>query len=141
MTLYIPRVPMTRPGFMARWNSLGDDLFPERGEAMDLNPKVEVRREDGHYMLTAEFPGMDRDDIHVDVKDGVLTLSGEKKREFEEEKEGYHYSERSYGSFMRSFRMPANASDDIKASFKDGVLTVEVKKLEETKPKVVAIES
>jgi HSP20 family protein len=123
---------MMRPGFLFRWNPFGEDFFPETSEKMDLSPKVEVRREDGHYMLTAEFPGMDKDEIHVDVKDGVLTLSGEKKHEFEEEKEGYRYSERSYGSFMRSFCLPPRTSEDeIQAKLDKGVLTITIPVVEE----------
>ena len=124
---------------MSRRNFFGENFFPQTGEAMELNPKVEVTREDGHYMLTAEFPGMERDDIHVDVKDGVLTLSGEKKREFEEEKEGYHYSERSYGSFRRSFCLPPETSEDeIQATLDKGVLKITIP-LVEKHPKKIQI--
>lgn len=137
LTLYRPRVPMMRPGFLSRWNSLGEDFFPETSEGMDLNPNVEVKREDGHYMLTAEFPGMDKDDIHVDVHDGVLTLSGEKKREFEEEKEGYRYSERSYGSFRRSFSLPPETpEDEIEAKLDKGVLMITIPVVEKHPKKI-----
>jgi HSP20 family protein len=137
LTLYRPRVPMRRPGFMSRWNSLGEDFFPESGVATGLNPKVEVTHDDGHYTLTAEFPGMERDDIHVDVNDGVLTLSGEKKREFEEEKEGYHYSERSYGNFSRSFCLPPETSEEeIQAKLENGVLRVTIPVVEKHPKKI-----
>ncbi|MEJ2716091.1 MAG: Hsp20/alpha crystallin family protein [Deltaproteobacteria bacterium] len=133
---------MRRSGFLSGWSPFGEDFFPEVGEKMDLSPKVDVSRDDGHYMLTAEFPGMDKDEIHVDVKDGVLTLSGEKKREFEEEKEGYHYSERSYGSFSRSFCLPPEAQEEeIQAKLEKGVLTISIPVAEKHVKKIAIAES
>jgi HSP20 family protein len=122
---------------MSRRNPFGRSFLPETGEGMELSPKVEVTRDDGHYVVTAEFPGMDREDIHVDVKDGMLTLSGEKKREFEEEKEGYHYSERSYGSFKRSFTLPPETpEEEIEAKLDKGVLKVTIPVVEKHTKKI-----
>lgn len=111
------------------------------GSERTLSPAVDVAENDDAYVVTVELPGANKNDVTVECHDNVLTVKGEKRDEREEKDEHRHFVERSYGSFTRSFRMPANASDDIKASFKDGVLTIDVKKLEETKPKVVAIES
>jgi HSP20 family protein len=74
------------------------------------------------------------------MKDGVLTIRGEKRNEREEKKEQSRWIERSYGSFSRSFTLPSNAQNErIKAEFHDGILTIEVPKAEEAKPKVISI--
>ncbi len=117
------------PAYGNRWLPACDCAEPaaETPESEAWCPRVDVVRENGHFKLTAEFPGVDKDDIHVDVKDGYLTVRGEKKRDHSEEKDGYSYSERFYGSFERSFRLPRDASvDDIKAKLENGVLTLTV---------------
>lgn len=111
----------------------------EDGERV-LSPAVDVRENPDGYVVTVELAGAKKDDVTVECHDNVLTVKGEKKDEREEKDEHRHYVERSYGSFTRSFRMPSDASDDIKATFKDGVLTIDVRKHEEKKPKVVAID-
>jgi HSP20 family protein len=103
-------------------------------------PAVEVKEEKDHYVLTAEMPGLNREDINVVVKNGTLTLSGEKKHEKKEENEGYFYSERSYGRFERSFNLGEKIDEnDVEASYKDGVLHITLKKSQEAKPKTVTI--
>ncbi len=94
-------------------------------------PRVDIREADGHYEITAELPGVDKDDIHVHVKDGILTLEAEATQEDKEEKEGKLIrQERRYGKFMRSFNLGSDVhEEDIKASFKDGVLKLEAPKL------------
>ena len=92
-------------------------------------------------MLTAELPGVNKEDIDIDLKDNTLTLKGEKKAEKKEEKENYIRVERSYGKFKRSFYV----SDDIDvskvdANFKDGILRIKLVKKEEAKPKQIKVE-
>ena len=93
-------------------------------------PRVDIREADGHYEITAELPGVDKDDIHVHVKDGILTLEAESTQEDKEEKEGKVIrQERRYGKFMRSFNLGSDVhEEDIKASFTDGVLRLEAPK-------------
>ena len=122
-----------------------DDVFTDdfwfAPRALNGNyPAVEVREEDDHFRLTAEMPGLTKNDVHVSVKNGVLTLSGEKKHEKKEEKKGYYYSERSYGAFERSFNLGENVSEEnVDASFKDGVLEIRLKKIEEKRPKEIEV--
>lgn len=72
---------------------------------------------------------MKKEDLHVELHDGVLTLSGEKRSEKEEKNDKYHCVERSFGSFSRSFRLPDNITDkDVKADLTDGVLQVTITK-------------
>ena len=96
-------------------------------------PRVDIKEIDDHYEITAELPGVAKEDIHVHVKDGILTLEAETTQEDKEEKEGKIIrQERRYGKFMRSFNLGNDVEEaDIKASFTDGVLRLEAPKLVE----------
>jgi len=129
-----------------RINRLFDDPFFRIGRLDDdsslgmWNPVVDLYEKDDHYMITAELPGVSKDDIKIDLKDRLLTLSGERSAENEVKEENYYRRERSYGKFQRAFTLPADVdSDKIKAEFKDGVLKVEVPKPEEKKAKQVTV--
>jgi HSP20 family protein len=128
-----------------RFNRVFDDPFFRIGRLDDdsmgmWNPKVDLYEKDDNFVIKAELPGVDKKDITIDLKDRVLTLSGERSYDNEVEEENYYRRERSYGKFQRAFTLPADVdSDKIKAEFKDGVLQVEVPKPEEQKPKQVTI--
>lgn len=129
--------------FGIRLPRLMDELFRERpwaGAGRGLLPAIDVSDDDQRYTITVELPGASKEDVHVELQEGMLTIRGEKKREREEKKERRRYVERSYGSFSRSFRLPPDADPDrLDASFKDGVLTVAIPKTEEAKPRMIAI--
>jgi len=113
-----------------------NDSWPQVGDSQTgtfFAPRVDIQEQDGHYEITAELPGVDKKDIHVHVKDGILTLEAETKQESEEKKKGKLIrQERRYGKFMRSFNLGSDVhEEDIKASFKDGVLTLEAPKVSE----------
>lgn len=94
-------------------------------------PSVDIRETDKTYEVEAELPGVEEDDIHVELADNVLTLRGEKRFEREEEgkKNGYHVMERSYGSFARSIPLPFDADPDaVEAVFRNGVLKLSIPK-------------
>jgi len=104
------------------------------------NPAVDLYEKDDHFVIKAELPGVDKKDIAIDLKDRVLTLSGERSYENEVKEENYYRKERSYGKFQRAFTLPAHVdSDKIKAEFNDGLLQIEVPKPEQQKPKQVTI--
>ncbi|MEM1113808.1 MAG: Hsp20/alpha crystallin family protein [Pseudomonadota bacterium] len=105
-------------------------------------PRVDIKDRDGDYEITAELPGVDRDDIHVHVKEGILTLEAESRQEDSEEQDGKLIrQERRYGKFMRSFNLGSDVhEEDIKASFKDGVLRLAAPKLVEQPPERRRIE-
>lgn len=138
---------------LAEWESLAS--WPFRGAALPSRafegvlgqggrfaPAIDVGEADGHYTITAELPGVKKDDVSVEVHDGVLTIRGEKRSEREEKGERGRHFERTFGAFSRSFTLPANAdADHVEARFHDGILTVEVKKSEAAKPKTVTIKS
>src|SRR6516162_3208044 len=99
------------------------------GPAATLAPDVDIRENDNEIILEAELPGIDEKDVEVIVRDGVLSLKGEKKSERDEKKDTYHVIERSYGSFQRSFELPDSADEEnIKAEFNKGVLRVVIPK-------------
>jgi len=111
-----------------------NDSWPQMAESSSdtfFAPRVDIKEQGNHYEITAELPGVDKKDIHVHVKDGILTLEAESEQEDKEEKEGKIIrQERRYGKFMRSFNLGEDIKEsDIKASFKDGVLKLEAPKI------------
>jgi HSP20 family protein len=132
--------PFGRP---SRMRSVLGEMFGEgRPASRGFAPSVDVAENDDEYAITAELPGAKKEDVTVELHEGVLTIRGEKKSEHEEKKDQARYVERLYGTFSRSFSLPPNASEDkLRASFEDGVLTIRVQKKEEAKPRVINIKS
>ena len=91
----------------------------------EWSPEVDVKEQDGRLLVRADLPGLSKDDIKVEVTDDTLTIQGERKEEKKEEREGYSYSECSYGRFYRAIPLPEGA-DTTKATaeFHNGVLEV-----------------
>jgi HSP20 family protein len=117
---------------------LGFGTTPESEvETFAWMPRIDVKTSGDDMVVYAELPGLDRDDIDVEVTDGVLTIKGERKSEKESEKEGWLIRERSYGAFQRSLVLPEGVNPEaIRADYKDGVLEVHVPKAAEAlKPK------
>ncbi|MGI8920901.1 MAG: Hsp20/alpha crystallin family protein [Solirubrobacteraceae bacterium] len=103
-------------------------------------PAMDLVEEGDTYVLRADLPGLDEEDVSIELEDRVLTLSGERKLEHEDHREGYARFERAYGSFTRSLTLPQGVDPEgIAASFEKGVLEVRVPKPEERKPRRVAI--
>jgi len=103
-------------------------------------PAMDLVETDGEYVLRADLPGMTEKDVNIELDERVLTISGERKAEHEERKEGYYRIERSSGSFSRSLTLPEGVdASAIKASFDHGVLEVRVPKPEVKKPQKVSI--
>lgn len=108
----------------------------------DWTPAVDIKEEDNRYVISADIPGVDPKDIDVHMENGVLSISGERKAEHEEEKEGYKRIERSYGSFLRRFSLPDTAdADSISAKSKNGSLEIIVNKREpETQSRRITVD-
>ena len=97
-----------------------------------FSPRIDVRDKNDHYEISAELPGVDKDNIHVTLDNGVLTIEAETHQEDKEEKEGKIIrQERRYGKFMRSFNLGDVKETEINANFKDGVLTLTAPKRSE----------
>jgi HSP20 family protein len=104
-------------------------------------PRVDVSETDNEYEVTAELPGLEENDINLQLANNVLTIRGEKKSEREEKDKNYYLSERSFGSFQRSIPLPTEVEEDqVQASFKSGVLTVRLPKTERAKSQAKRIE-
>ena len=90
-------------------------------------PQIEVLQNNGQFMVRADLPGLTKDDVKVEVTDDLLTLSGERKEEKEEKREGFYRSERSYGSFYRQIPLPEGArTENATATFEKGVLEIKI---------------
>ena len=100
----------------------------EQGGGM-MMPHMDVSETENEVRICAELPGVSEKDVDVSLSDDVLTIRGEKKFERKDDKENYHFVERSYGTFQRSLRLPyAVDPDQVQASFENGVLTVTLPK-------------
>jgi len=96
-----------------------------RGGTEMWAPEVEVSQQNNELVVRADLPGLKKDDIHIDVTDGAITVSGERRQEQETERGGIYRSERSYGSFYRVIPLPEGAiTDQARATFTNGVLEV-----------------
>jgi HSP20 family protein len=104
-------------------------------------PAMDLVETDDHFVLKADLPGLTEQDVHIDVEDDVLTVSGERKSEHEDKREGYVRVERSYGAFRRSLTLPDGVEPEaVTASFDRGVLEIRIPKPEQRKPRRVAIQ-
>jgi HSP20 family protein len=104
-------------------------------------PPMDLVETDAHFVLRADLPGLSEEDVSIELEDSVLTVSGERKAEHEDKKEGFYRVERSYGQFRRSLTLPDGVdADAIAATFDRGVLEVRIPKPEERKPRKVAIQ-
>jgi HSP20 family protein len=122
------------------------------GNLFDAPPVAQVRRRwvpamdlvetADEYLLRADLPGLGSDDVSVELEDGVLTVSGQRRTESEQTANGYRRIERASGSFSRSLTLPAGVdAEQIKASFIDGVLEIRIPRPEQRKPHRVTIET
>lgn len=123
------------------FNDTFDRFFEDTGTRSNgtWSPSVDVSETETEIVFTAELPGFEKDEIDISVKEGRLSISGE--REFTEEKETkYHRVERWYGKFRRSFLLPKSAdAEKISANLKNGVLTLTLPKKEEAKPRQITV--
>jgi HSP20 family protein len=105
----------------SRW----PQFFKAAPETPAWSPRIEVFEKDHSLVTRAELPGLKKEDVRVEIADGQLVISGERKREFEEKKDQMFRSEREYGSFYRSVPLPEGVKpEDVKATFADGVLEI-----------------
>ena len=123
-------------------NRLFDTFFgtPANGRARRWVPAMDLVEKDDALILTADLPGLERDDVNIEIKDRVLTVAGERKSEHEDKADGFHRVERAYGAFSRSLTLPDGVdADKVEANFDKGVLEVRIPKPEERQPHRVEI--
>ena len=142
---------------MSRWNPttawLESDPFRlmegffngEVGRGEELSnrpwrPAVDIRESGEAYVVSAELPGLNREDVQITIENNVLKLTGERRFEKEVKEEEYHRVERAYGSFSRAFALPTRVDPArVEAAFKDGILTITVPKAAEARPRKIEI--
>jgi HSP20 family protein len=113
----------------------GDGLF-----FADWAPPVDIQETEKEYVIKAELPEVKKENVKVEMLDGVLTIEGERKQENEEKGKKFHKVERAYGKFVRQFALPAEVeAAKVQAEFKDGMLNVHLPKSAGAKPKTVEV--
>jgi len=124
-------------------NRMFDSFFQDADESASTSawyPSVDIKETSESVDVYAELPGLTKEDIKLSIRDNVLYLSGEKRREEDEQDANFHRVERVYGTFSRSFALPAKIKvDKVQAVFKDGILHLELPKAEEEKPRQIEI--
>src|SRR5436190_6876654 len=123
-------------------NRVFDTFFggTAKGATRRWVPPMDLVETDEQLVLRADLPGLERDDVSIEIKDSVLTVSGERKAEHEETKNGYHRVERAYGGFSRSLSLPQGVdAEQVQAEFDKGVLEVRIPKPAERRPHRVQI--
>ena len=110
-----------------------------QSQKKDWSPSVDVIENENNFLFQVDLPDIKKEEVKIEVKDRVLTITGERKTEKENKK--YHRIERFYGQFSRSFWLPDNVDEEkIKAEYKNGVLEVQVEKKPNSKPKSIDIQ-
>jgi|WetSurMetagenome_2_1015567.scaffolds.fasta_scaffold00048_58 HSP20 family protein len=119
-------------GFFSAW---------DRDITLANYPRVDIVEEKDAYKISADMPGLDKKDISVEVKNGVLSISGEKKDEkTERDKNRYYHFERRFGAFRREFALPDHVdAEHVEARYANGVLDVTLRKTEAAKPRAVEV--
>jgi HSP20 family protein len=127
--------------FSTEFTRLFDTLFqPVNATSQRWAPAIDLVEADDHFVLKADLPGLADDDVNIEVQDGTLTISGERRSETEKREKGWYRVERSFGRFSRSLTLPEGVdADKIEASFDKGVLEVRIPKPEERKPRRIEI--
>jgi HSP20 family protein len=137
MALLVKPEPFTR-----EIDRIFDAFFNQTEQGRRWVPPMDLVEVEDHFVLKADLPGLREGDVNIEVQDGTLTISGERKAEHEQREKGWYRIERSFGSFSRSLTLPDGVDPDgIDASFRDGVLEVHIPKPEERKPRRIAISS
>lgn len=135
------RFPETRDPF-GSLDQLFESLWPHQGVPAPARfaPRIDVVEREAEYLVTAELPGVEEKDFQLDVHGNVLTIAGEKRAEREEERDGWRWSERSYGSFRRSIQLPVEVDGEkASAAFKNGVLTVTLPKADHARVRHIPV--
>ena len=121
---------------MTPWETTGGETLVKPEWA----PVVDIQETDKEYLVKVELPEVMKDDVKVTIKDGVLSIEGERRLEKDEKNKTFHRRERSYGKFVRSFHLPDDVDEKkVAADFKEGVLSVHVAKGETAMPRSIEV--
>jgi HSP20 family protein len=135
MALLMRPEPLT-PDF----DRLVNSLFDRNQVAQRWIPAMDLVEHDDHFLLRADLPGLTEEDVSIELNDGALTVSGERKAEHTQRERGFYRLERQFGQFSRTLTLPDGIDPDaVKASFTNGVLEVRIPKPEQRKPRRIPI--
>ena len=135
MALLMRPEPLT-----ADFDRLFNTLFDRSQAAQRWVPPMDLVEHDDHFLLRADLPGLGQDDVNIELNDGSLTVSGERKAEHSQRERGFYRLERQFGTFSRMLTLPDGIDgEQIKASFDNGVLQVMIPKPEQRKPRRIPI--
>jgi HSP20 family protein len=124
------------------FNSVFESPSQGNGGTMRWMPAMDLLETDDHFVLRADLPGMDQDDVKIELEDTTLTVSGERKAEHESGGEGYYRVERAFGTFARTLTLPQGVDPEaVAAGFDRGVLEIRIPKPEARKPRRIEIGS
>jgi len=133
-------------GFFDRYNRLlsDRDLVNLDNDALRTNlswrPRADISESKQEYLIKAELPEVEKDDIHIEIENGMLTISGERQMEIDEETEKQHRIENFYGRFSRSFTLPSDVDESrISAKTNKGMLKVHLPKTKQTETKPIEV--
>lgn len=139
---------------LMRYSQPDNDMIPKRfSDVMDeffnnalknrrdnFVPSIDISETEDQFLISAELPGMDKEDIAINLENNRLVISGERSLEKEEQGKKFHRVETQYGSFERSFQLPDNIDEDsISASYENGLLKISIQKSEEKVKKQIEI--
>lgn len=123
-----------------RFFQLGDLADGSSVVTSEWTPRVDIREEDNRFVILADLPGVDPDDVEIMMDKGILSIKGERKSEVQEHAERYSRIERHYGMFHRRFALPDSADPDgITAQGHNGVLEISIPKRPETTPRRIPV--
>ncbi|MFL5780273.1 MAG: Hsp20/alpha crystallin family protein [Thermoleophilaceae bacterium] len=126
--------------FSSEINRLFNTLFDDGRLQQRWVPAMDLVESDEQFVLRADLPGLSEDDVSIEIRDNTLTISGERKSEFEQKERGWYRVERSTGAFSRSLALPEGIdAGAVSAEFDKGVLEVRIPKPEQRKPRRVEI--
>lgn len=143
-------LPTLRRGFDSGLDIMAKEMSDFFGDALTWTdnhvknfssvPAIDIEEKDNSYIINADLPGIEKENIKITADNGILTISAERNKEDKKEKEGYSYHERRFGKFERKFKLTDDLdTDSLNASYKNGVLTLSITKKEKAKPKQIEI--
>lgn len=128
---------------IAKRNDFFNSFFNNFLDNNDMNsswsPAVDIVDKKDKFLINVDVPGVKKEDISIELKDGYLTVKGERNYEYSQENDNVYRCERTYGSFSRTFNVDGVKDDDIKANFENGTLKIELPKVEAKKPKKIEL--
>ena len=122
------------------FNDFGVEKFTNKPSGHSFSPRLDIKEAENAYHISVEVPGIEKESVDISLKDGLLTIKGERKQESQSENEKYSWVERSYGSFQRSIRLPEHTQEDaVQAQLENGVLEITLPKMEQPQPKKITV--